>query len=773
MDGNTTKNTAGYQFLCDILGIAHQPSQMKDTLLQRAKSGSPLRKDETQTIQTEFTEMIHDVKKYRRELLEDLDELLNTHYPNAGTHDFFAYPEGMDNMYTGLFQKQSGTTNLHGIAMTLVLSTGYESPSFYIGASEARAILTKSMECLGYANADFIPDSCFAITENGCMDIHTSWLMLLSLYGALKFKYPHKANDKKQREKNLEKARGSIEALIESNRDVPIFSALRNSAEISRICQGMMDALRESTEQECFPNGLMLPLIGFYSIPAFETSGRSVTQILRRDYNSFVRSLVIGKSGSGKSMLVKAIARTCLEPAELREGNYKNYADALGLQDNQYFPLILNCRELLSDIRDLDIIAEAVHQLARLTNTSSHHACLTHWADFSQQIIDYYKQRAKNSTLLLIIEDLSCFDRSTGDLFLQKLHHIEQTEYPHIHILVVSQQLLNSQMVRFRAYNQAEIIPLNHSLEREIRMLVSSGLGCADAEYYIRLLDVNRHARAFVDSPKHLVKMLCHPTEGNFNLNTLLLRTIDEQLDQQPCSNVTDTECREFLTALAVSVAESKKITGFSRGIYPMEYNRIPKNVVDRGCIEAVDRKISSPDAVWQHIMDNKVLICPASGINTYAFHNHSIYCSLVADHYISLFGVRRYANWLDHFNRISSEDFSVIIVLMVERLCIVPSGEITVPADIPPYEMLLLVQAVAGYILSQTGLSDIYNCLLALKDILSAEHIRESFLASRREDLWNTLVRVYDNCYGRYQNMSDDPIKLTRLTSPEQFSHH
>lgn len=775
--GPTNRNIPGYQFLCDILGKIHQPSQMKNTLLLRSQGEEPMNKEETRAIQSEFTELIRGVKEARPDLRRTLNRFMLDQYYNAQTgidsEAFFSGFNNLDSMYTGLFCQQSGTTNLSGIAMTIVLAAGYsQNPDFYVGSYEVREILSKCMECLGYLNTDFIPDSCFELREDGCLDIHTSQLLLLSLYGALKTKYPHKITEDAQRMKNLQKARETIDSLLNSDHNVPIFLALRTSSEMTRICDGMQEALRESTERVRFPNDRELPLTGFYSIPTFETIGPSVTEILRRDYNSSVRSMVIGGLGSGKSLLVNAVARTCMEPAELRKGAIRAFAETLGLQNNHYFPLILNCRKLLpnTDIRQMDLIEEGVRQLMKLTSASRHHECLAHWNDFAPRIVAHFKQRAKNSKLILIVEDLSCLDRSGCDILLQKLQYMEREEYPRLHILIVTQRLLNSQMARFQHYNRVEIAPLTGSLETEIRKLVSLGVGSADSEYYLQLMESNRHVRAFVDSPRHLVKLLCHCADDIFDLNQLLQSTIEEQLEQESGSEVTEDDCREFLTALAVSVAESKKRTGFSRSIHPLEYYAIPKNVVDRGCIQRVNERILQPGAVWQHVMDHMILVCPANAIGSYAFINHNVYCSLVADHYISLMGLRPYTNWLDRFNRVSAEDFSVIIVLMLQRLCMESAGDLTGPAEISPYDMLLLIQSTAGYILSRTEPADIYSCLLALMDVLSNNQIRRSFSYSNRENLWDTLVHVYDHCCRCYRNLSDDPVKCSRLTPPEQF---
>lgn len=769
-------NISGYQFLCEILGEIHQQSEFKNTLLLRAQSGDAMDKEEAKLIQAEFTELIQNVKKSRSGLLKQLHSLLISYCNDDKSLDFINHFNEKDGIIR-LFLNRTGTTNHGGIAAAIVAAAGFSNnPDFFIGSQEVRMIATKSMECLGYNNADFIPDACFNIDQNGYLSDDTIHLLFLSLYGALKVKYPHKASNEYQRRKRLEEAQNALDTLINSDHDSVIFSALRNSREMSRICQGMLKTMEEKSGQIVFPNNCTIPLHSFYAIPKFEIMNGSA-EILRRDHNFYIRSLVIGKLGSGKSLLTKAIVRTCLDshaspgPDQSYNERYQEYATTLGLDKHHYLPLVLNCKEIPqdADFQNLDLIKEAVLQLMRLTRTSSHADCLTHWNEFATQVISYYKHRAKNASLLLIIEDLSWLNRNACDAFLKNLKQMETCEY-RIHILVISQRLINSQMARFADYNRVEIAPLTRSLEQEIDTLVSLGVGFSNSDVYRKLISSNRCVRSFLDSPKHLIKLLCHPFEESFDINELLRQTIDEQLEQHNCPDITDEDCREFLTALAVNIAENKRVSHFSYRNFAADYKNIPRNIVDRGILKCLDGKLVKPQAVWQHIMDNMILVCPNSGISSYAFVNQLYYCSLVADHYLSLIGTLPAVNWLDHFNRMSAEDFSIITVMLLERLCQAPSADYAAPTDISGYDLLILVQSIVAYVMSRTDPTELYHCLLALNDILSNNHLKYRFNLARQMNLWNMFEQISAVSYQRFEQLSDDQVKLERLRFIEQL---
>lgn len=764
----------GYQFLCEILGSISVPSKQKKILLLHSQDESPMSNDEIKLVQGNFIDFAHEVKSHRRKLWTELDRFLGDFYDDISTGDFFTdaeseYRRTLETMFKSLLRSQAGTsnTNFAGIAMTITLGVGYsQNPKFYIGSHEVRIILTKSMESLGYNNAEFIPDKCFAI-ENDQASQDLLQLLLLALFGSLKVKYPHKKNEV-QSNKNREKAKKALDSLILSNQHSVLLNAFRGSSEMSRICQGMTAALKETAGQVQFPNGVALPLESFYRIPRFEMIGNGTPEILRSDYNFCIRSFVVGKMGSGKSLLTKAVIRICLDTPEMREGPYKEYADKLGLANKAYMPLVLNCRELSrgEPINNVDLIEEAVNQLVRLTRTTKHASSLTHWNEFSLRVIEYYRRKAKNSALLLIVEDISWLDRESSEALIKKLREMECTEYSRLHILIISQRLINSQMMRFMEYNRVEIASLTFSLDEEITNLVRLGVGVSSAEDYLSLLSANRHVRSFVDSPEHLIKLLSHPYEETFDLDELLWQTIDEHIEKHFSSSITDTDCRAFLSALAVGVAENRKPSRMSHRGGTVDYRSIPKNIVEKGLLSLLTEGISSPNAVWQHIMDNMILVCPNSGINSYSFVNPMFYCSLVADHYVQLVGTQPAPNWLDRFNRLSAEDFSSIIVMLLNRLCKISPDNAFAPSEVSTYDWLILLQSVVGYVVSRTDLSELFYCLLALQDILASKPIKDGI----PKTMCTMLEQLYSTGYDKYVALSDDLEKNSRLAKPSSF---
>lgn len=760
----------GYRFLCEILGSISISSQQKKMLLLHSQNESPMEKDQIKVIQANFVEFARELKRKRSKLWKDLDAFLGSYYNGISTDYFFSdaesgHSKSLESMFKSLLRDQAGTSNINfaGIAMTIALGVGYsQNPDFYIGSREICAILTSSMESLGYNNAEFIPDKSFAVMNDQVSE-DLLQLLLLSLLGALKVKYPHKKSEA-QSNKNREKAKEAVDTLIGSNHDSVILSTLRGSCEMSRICQGMEKALKDDAGKVRFPNGITLPLESFYRIPRFEMIGKSIPEILRCDSDFCIRSFVMGKVGSGKSLLTKAVVRTCLETPESRRGSYKEYAEKLGVPNKTYVPLVLNCKELThgKPMEILDPIEEAVEQLVRFTRTTPYASCLTHWNEFSLRVIEYYKRKAKNSTLLLIVEDLSRLDRESREILIKKLREMERTEYSRLNILVVSQHLINSQMMRFMAYNRVEIAPLTFSLEEEIRNLVNLGVGVSSAEDYLSVLNSNRYVRSFVDSPEHLVRFLSYPYEGTFDFDELLWQTIDEHIEKHFSSGVSDADCRDFLVALAVGVAENRNGACISHRS-SADYRNIPQNIVAKGNPSSLFRGISHPDVVWQHIMDHMILVCPNSGISSYSFVNPMFYCSLVADHYMQLMGTHPAPNWLDRFNRLSAEDFSSIVVMLLNRLCRITPESAGAPEEVSSYDFLLLLQSIVGYVVSRTESTELFYCLLALQDILSSERIKKTLPKS----MWTMLEQVYATGYGHFVALSDDSVKRSRLAEP------
>lgn len=760
----------GYCFLCKILGIIYKDEQRKQELFQYSQNGTAMPSEKVEKIRDEFVEFAHDVKSIRHGLWKKLDGvwqndfwLQNNNNTELSTKDFFSDIQAMNaknsnnsikSMFNNLLCNQKGTSNtsLAGIAMTIVLAAGYtQNQTFYIGSYEIRQILTISMKCLGYDNAEFLPKRYYAIT-NGYMMEDMLQVLLVVLYGTLKVNFPHKKN-MIQVELNRQNAQNTVSGLMRSSYDSEIISALGSSCYVAEICKAMTDALREYAEDAEFPEAKKLALNTFYEIPKFEPIGNSVAEILRCDYNASVRSLVLGKMGSGKSLLTKAVIQTCLPPYN------EDYAKALGLDSRRYFPLVLNCRKLSSEhtIENIDLIKEAVFQLYSLTQSTEHHSGVQHWEDFSDCIFEYYQDKAENAELLLIVEDIACLDWTSREVLLGKLR---TAEISRLNILVVTQRLINSQMSTFNRYNQAEIVPLCFSLPEKISTFVGMGIGKLSTEDYLTLLNNNRHIRAFVDRPKHLIQLLCYDFREQFNwdefLTHIIEQTIAENITDLYHQEVTDTGCQEFLTFLATGIAENAKNPNF-----PMSYCKIPQNILERKNIFKDDT--NRFNVIWQYILENMILIYPNSGISNYTFANPILYHSLIAEYYWKIFfEAESYQNWLVRFNHLSAEDFSTVVVILLRRLAKEKVFETYKFEEV----LLTLFQSVAGYSISRSDPTELFFCLLALQDILADEQLKR--IPKRLLDI---LQDTYAIGHGKFIALSDDVTRKQSLTEP--YSYH
>lgn len=762
----------GYCFLCRILSIIYKDEQRKQELFQYSQNGTAMSREKAEKIREEFVAFAHELNIRRHDLWKSLDGIWgqtfwrqNNNNTYLSTKEFFddirdTDAQNINNtikfMFNNLLCNQKGTSNapLAGIAMTIVLAAGYtQNQTFYIGSYEIRKILNISMECLGYDNAEFLPKRYYTIT-NGYMMDDMLQLLLVVLYGALKVNIPHKKN-MTQVELNRQNAQNTVDDLIKLSCDSEVISALSKSRDVAKICKEMTAALREYAEDAEFPDAKKLPLNTFYEIPKFEPIGNSVAEILRCDYNASVRSLVLGKMGSGKSLLTKAVIQACLPPYN------EEYATVLGLDSRRYFPLVLNCRKLSSEehtLNDIDVIKEAVFQLYSLTQRSRHYSGVQHWADFSDCIFEYYQDKAENAEILLIVEDIARLDRMSREVLLRKLRTAENSR---LNILVVTQQLITSQMSMFSHYNQAEIVPLCFSLPEKIRKFVDLGIGKLSTDEYLTLLNNNRHIRAFVDRPKHLILLLCYDFCEQFNWDELLThfieQTIEENITDHYPQDVKDTGCQEFLPFLAAEIAENSKTN------FHTSYSKIPQNILEKKNFFKDDpNRFNGVNVIWQYILENMILIYPDRGISNYTFANPILYHSLIAEYYWEIFfKAETYQNWLIRFNRLLAEDFSTVIVILLRRL-----AKENVFENYKFEEVLLtLFQSVAGYSISRSDSTELFFCLLALQDILTDEHLKR--IPKRLLDI---LQDTYAIGHSKFKALSDDVTRKQALTEPHSY---
>ncbi len=772
----------GFKFLCDILSTITVPSDLKAEYRAHCISGDPLPKNQVNLLCRDFADFAGGLWTQRQAQIQSLSSLLCQHFgADADARDFFteAYRQAgttswqkapdskLYNVFESLFYKRKSIRNsmLSGIVLAITVGVGYQqNPKFHIGSTDALSILSRTFDMLGWPSADFLPDSEFDLNQSQLPE-STQKLLALSLFSVLKYLFPHKAG---QEQANLDHGTAAINQLVEDHASDKIFCAIRTSREAQAICNGIVQAMQDELSTVAFPNGTVLNLSDFYNIPNFELLDRSSSaEILRCDDNHMIRTMVLGSSGSGKSLLCSAIALTCLESSHRRNSRLSSYAAQLGLDSHCYLPLLIRCRDIhnLQEITKGDDLLElALDQMVHRTRNSCYASCLSHLEDYRSAVLTYLRQRARHSSLLLMVEDFSILASQLAEVFYERLRDLSQNKNPYMHVVITAQRMSNAWMHRFCVYNRVEIASLPGNMEDQIRLLANCGIGDGDLVQYQQRMHEDRFLSEFVSTPAHLVRFLCHSCDDEFDMDLILQQTIDEQMNMH-----SNGEHREFLTALAVLVTENKILRH-----HAINANRqsIPKNITHKADLQQQFGKIvDNPDAVWQYIQDQRLLITLSSGINSYMFSNRLFYCSLAADHYLTLLESDAPENWLDRLNHIVSADFSTIIVLLLKRLCRYEDRSASLPSAFSRYNIQLMVQAVTAYVMMQEQLRDLYECLCALDDILFCEQLFCAFTDDRRDShrlwLWRLLQRVYVNGYHRYRELTDDPDRLLRLHEP------
>lgn len=762
------KSKHGFQFLCNILCIIYKTPQKKSELFSAIHEGAPLSKEHTAELLLDWVRFSARTKE-DSQFCQTLLKLLSNYYGkelDASSYfydiDYFSVADSEKKLkakFNNIFVNQNGPLPdmLAGLAVTLTFRIGYQgNPQFYIGTSEVRQILTEALSILEISHIEFISDKCFELTDGKPSAVLTN-LFIISLFGALRSVYPHKQT---QKDSNILIGKDAVTKFIYAKESSLLTDSLKQVDEAATICEAMWSAYYEKTKEVLFPNNLHLQLTSFYHIPDFEPMANSHKDILRCDKGFMIRSIVIGNKGCGKTLLTNAIVNTCLHSSNEETKIYQEYCSKLGLESNHYLPLVLHCDQIPPDtpIEQMDILNIALLQLTQLVRTTRYQNYLKHWPECQKMILEYCQQKAKNSTLLLIIDDFSSLDSQYYEAFLSRLRQLGDYDFPRLHILITSQRLPQSLMRHFGNYNQVEIAPLSICLERTIEQLSHLGVSYREFKTYQKLLRKNRYIVKYLNSPAHLIKLLNYPFDDYFDIEELLTLTIDEQLEQHSGSLVSEADCREFLTILAVNIAENK---GVRHSRSHMDCQSIPMNITSKRYLTNLKDSFQEPESIWKYIRDKMILICPSNSINSFMFSNQLFYYSLVADYYLELLTHTNAEPLLCRFNYMSCEDFSYIIVILMKRLCQKEHYQDSLENNISEYNRKLLIQSIAAYVISCDELTDICQCLMALHDILYHPTIKSVFTHheenTSRKRLWNILIRTYQECYHRYQELTEN----------------
>lgn len=767
------QSVSGFCYLCSILGDIYQEEDYKQYFRSHMQSTDPMTKEFACKIMEHLAALARKLYNQYPERGEMLTDVLN-HY-HAGKDEEIRTElirgdvSNMKNAFVGLFVKQNSVRNeiFAGLAWVITMAVGVTEAPFYIGGEELRLLLRRSLGCLGFQGIDFIPGHFFTITE-GTVDDDMRKLLILSLYGSMKVKMPYK-NPERQREINYNRGREAILALIRDNRDSELLSGVEYAGEAARICEGIRYSVMEWTQTELLPDKTALSVDKFYTFPLFETEefkSYCNQHFLQKDLGGGVRSMIIGDRSSGKTLLVKVAARTCMEAPKERNAFSRSCAAQMGLGNDQYEVLILDCSRLSRNFaeKEQNLIAEAMDQMVHWAAKTKYAKYLDHWSECHSQVLSYYTYLAGQSEVLLIVENLSALKDREQEMVVRCLEEYDQPGSGHmskINLLVTTRRPPRSVLNRFSGYNRIQIASL--PMEQTVFRLVDAGVGCHDAQWYLKLNDDDWMLQEFLKaSPEHLIRLMCEFDGQKLDVDVLLRQCIQERLEQVSSAAASAEDCEALLTALAVALVEKHELGRYQEMSPCGSRSKFRKNCIDASSIRDLLGGMRETACVWQHIQEQQLLLSHGP-ISSYQFSCRLFACSLVADRYLELLGSETRVNWLERFHAIHAEDMAVIArMVLVRSFC---SGGILYDVSLNnrSYPLQLFLQSLAAYTVSLRTVPEVFPMLRTLSDILDDSRMEAGFRDCNLSPMWNMLQRVYWERYDCYGNCWGMDVSILR----------
>lgn len=780
-----TQKIDGFKFLCRILEIMDKNPETAAVFGEHAETGMPFTAEESNRLAEKWAvysnaSIIHG-KQYKDTLIEVLYE--NCEEDKSYTKDFQEYINAVENYmeiraakrtnlsakreerdfreaakhtsrkqqskktslgttFINIFQNQNGSFSLFflGFSMTIAMSyRTYDDWNFYVGEKEAKKILFESLNVLGVLHAEFIPEKYYTEEE-------LRSFVFVGLYSALRAMFPIRAN---AAEKTWHNSQKTIQNLLSNHPESKLYSALNHANEAYRIQVILWENLKEQSGMVILDDGTRIALEHFYTAPTLNlTNEKNTYKLLECDDRYRVRAFVIGKSGSGKTFLMKAIAASCMDYAK-HDKRYAAIAKKLGIQ-RVFFPLILSCKELQEqEILRKGLIKIALEQMYSDAIRNYNEVCLRHWEECYDYIETFCSQKALNGELLLLVDDYSKMSKSCTLAYANAVNQVCR-DFPDTHIVMVSNRLKNSEMLLFRDYRKFEFHMSPAEYMDIAHALTSSGYWENVSPFNMEILDKDRYIRTYVNTPRHLVRYLMSDYFGETTIDSLVLDSMEEELESKCQYECTGNDCKELLKELAIEVllAGKRKETAAER-------LSIPDKMVNRSFYARLGERVIRPEQTWEFIQKKAVLIDRKEGINRFEFSNPLYLYSLAAEYYLEILkrnSCRECIGMLiSDFNQMAEEDFSYVIVLMMNKL----SGELNCYGDIAnshlEQNITLFAQAVAAYAAACDETENRKQCESALGDILQDLRLLHTFTSDRsfssRVKCWDILRRTHAFC--------------------------
>lgn len=746
----------GFQYMCRLFSIILHNGEKKNAYRQHERSGEPFNNGFKEAAVRDWTFM---AKKVLDGSDVKWEKLLIFYYENAVDkkkdyeEDFRTYRGDVDNQYRSegstlanafnnilVGQKATVPRNLFGFAVTLTLAVteNYKDDNFYMGQREAKELLFQAMKILGYRNVECIPDACFEDADG------LKQLLLAALYHSMLVVFPRQ----NQKEKLYHDGRMVVENILKNSWESDLFLAVKQAAEAEKIVELLQEAQEKLCSTDTVFTGKKLPLDAFFTFP--EIVSINPFPFLAYDTGSRIRTLIEGKSGSGKTCLAKAIVQACGNLCENEQCSREVMAKS-GLNGRKLLPIILNCEELtaeeLQQKRLLECALDRMHVHAQnlMYGDSDVQHTLEHYYENKQYIMTYMEREAARGNLLLLLDDFQKMAVAEWKLFLDKLRQLCEN-YPILHVVVFSNPLKPSDKRLFQGYalfQIGEFTGLEQVKEKVTAVAEAESMPLRECSADERMFD------CFADTPGRLFRYL---EQTDYTISELVCEGIEEEIESKHGTDISNRICKKFLMQLSVEALYRRN--------NPDKKLIIPGNIVTSHFLqgfekdwrkeEGLEEYRSAEDRrevehIWKTIQQKRILIEQSTFVNSYEFNNLLYFDSLLTDYLADVLEQTDQSTCagclLTIFAKLSAAEFSRVIPDLFYRISNVSSYY---PAtQISEENVSMLAKAVSGVAFSYAEPEESEECLNGLQELMKNEVFKDGFTRSGRYENRKSILTM------------------------------
>ncbi len=598
-----------------------------------------------------------DNKKTAKNRLEEIDRNIDDYKKSLGE---------LDTRHGNIFQSFKSILNtclstqnafFLGFSLTIALSVGNNTPlgdCFCITDKEQKKILFKSLKVMGINHLEFVPDEEFIKSREGFRI-----LLLYALHNAMKIKVSARGTTG-----HFKWAKCMWENPSERIKETNLFGAIGHSqevADICKLCQGGLqsycksDMLEGEVNERCELTSFYQMMEPYRIQGPYEAEIKNKLLVSERGYQ--IKALIQGKSGAGKSVFGKAIVLASLSTAR-EKSEYRileDYAETLGIDNREYFPLLLRCSELSKDeFKKAGFVKCALRQACEWAKIQSEEKCLEHFEYFINYLDAYCKHKAEEWKMLLILDDFPGAEKEWIELFADCYDRLRK-EYENIHIIILSNILPASENRSFKSWGFSLFNIGGFSIEKLYEVGLFDKIGISK-EFISDLTKKDHLAREFIDTPNRMIMYASNVKNGKTHIGEIVNKCIENELGKG--SGLQPLQCKDFFLHLIKSalLLQENQMRIPGRLLLPQ---RLFDNEKDFALISGLVRRKSM------------LIERSAEGINNFEFKNPLYFYSLIAENNLKRMSEREpRADELQSILRLlKDKEVSAVAKLMLDEL--------------------------------------------------------------------------------------------------------